>query len=68
MKLVRNILLSSCCNYRVSLFPAGWGEKSMYFCGKCNTECNPINKSIKVFEKISKGHYRPIDNSEYGYL
>ena len=67
MKTFGHIPLSSCCSYRISTCPASFGDPTMSFCNKCNTQCNVVWTEIQAYEKITKGQYRKIDNSKIGY-
>ena len=67
MKTTKHISLSICCNYRISVAVASFGDPNFYFCEKCGNECDKSYVKIQTHEEVGKGHYRKIDNSKIGY-
>lgn len=57
------IRLSKCCNDSTSTIPACFGDPTMVFCRKCNTECDTVD--YPLYKEVSKGTYRKI---EYDFL
>lgn len=60
METTKRIHKSKCCDSDTKFCPPSFGDKGMYFCDVCHTECDVEYKTIQIFEKISNGHYRPI--------
>lgn len=67
MKTLKRVPLSKCCSYKVYCVPPSFGEPSIYVCEKCNTITETKHRSINTHNQISKGLYRPVDNSDIGY-
>lgn len=51
--------LSKCCNAKTATIPACFGDPSFTICAKCNKEAEII--LLPVYEKISRGCFRPIE-------
>lgn len=53
-----HIALSECCNAKCLFCPPCFGDPEIVVCDKCHKQTKAIYKPM--YEKISKGHYRPI--------
>lgn len=64
MKTHKRVGISVCCGYATDYWQS---PVSGHTCKKCGEHCETKGIDLKVFDVISRGHYRPVDNSNLGF-